>query len=445
MVLEQRGLAIQLEVLNNLVKEEPMIPTKPFKIDKILIWQAYQEVKQKGGAAGIDEEMIGDFDENLKDNLYKIWNRMSSGSYFPPAVKGVAIPKKTGGTRLLGVPTVSDRIAQTVVKKVLDPILEPIFDKDSFGYRPGKSALDAIAVTRKRCWERDWVVEFDIKGLFDNIDHDLLMKALKVHCDIHWVFLYVERWLKAPMQLPDGTLAQRTMGTPQGGVVSPLLANLFLHYAYDAWMRREMPNIPFCRYADDGLLHCKSQEEAAYVLKRIAQRFVECGLEIHTEKSKIVYCKDANRTREYAHISFDFLGYTFRPRRCVDKRGRIHPNFLPAISNASKKAIKRTIRSWHLQLKNDKSLEALSKMFNPILRGWHNYYGRFYPSELGRVWFNVNRYLVQWVRRKHKRYAGHKTRARKYLSCQAYANPHLFVHWQLGVMPRRLNSGSRMS
>jgi len=445
MMMEQRGLAIQSEQLNNFEeKEDAMEPTKPFKVDKMLVWQAYQNVKQKGGAAGIDEETIKGFEENLKDNLYKIWNRMSSGTYFPPAVKGVPIPKKSGGSRLLGIPTVSDKIAQTVVKRVLEPLLEQLFDQDSFGYRPGKSALDAIAVTRKRCWKHDWIVEFDIKGLFDNIDHELLMKAVKKHCDCQWVLLYVERWLKAPMK-HDGNIKERSKGTPQGGVVSPLLANLFLHYAFDVWVRKEMPGIPFCRYADDGLLHCKSQQQAEYVLRRIAERFVQCGLEIHPEKSKIVYCKDANRPGHYPRISFDFLGYTFRPRRCVDKQGRIHPNFLPAISKISKKGIKQEIRSWHIQLKNDKSLDDLSKMFNPVLRGWHNYYGRFYPSELGRIWFNVNRYLVQWVRRKYKRFAGHKSRAREYLSRQAYANPKLFVHWQQGVMPKWLDSGSRMS
>ena len=199
-----------------------------------------------------------------------------------------------------------------------------------------------------------------------------------------------------------------------------------------------MPHISFCRYADDGLLHCKSQTQAEYVLKRIAERFIQCGLEIHPEKSKIVYCKDANRPGEYLHTSFDFLGYTFRPRRCVDKQGRIHPNFLPAISNISKKSIKREIRSWHMQLKNDESLEDLSKMFNPILRGWQTYYGRFYPSALGRVWFNVNRYLIQWVRRKYKRLARHKRRAQEYLSRQAHANSKLFVHWQQGFMPKKV-------
>ena len=361
---------------------------KPFEISKKLVWQAYQEVKSKGGAAGVDGESLELYEHDLKSNLYRLWNRLSSGSYFPPAVKAVSIPKKSGGTRVLGVPTVSDRIAQTVVKRVLEPILEPVFDKDSFGYRVGKSAHDAIAATRKRCWQYDWVVEFDIRALFDNIDHGLLIKALRhhCHCQCRWVLLYVERWLKAPLKQPDGSLRARDKGTPQGGVVSPVLANLFLHYAFDAWVRRELPRVPFCRYADDGLLHCKSQRQAEYVMRRISERFRECGLEIHADKTSIVYRRDVNRSEDHSRISFDFLGYTFRPRRCVNTRGQIHSNFLPAISRSSKKEINRRIRSWHVQLKNEKTLSELSKIFNPILRGWQAYYGHFYPSALRQLW-----------------------------------------------------------
>lgn len=412
-----------------------MEAAKPFEISKKLVVQAYREVKAKAGAAGIDQESIEDFERNLKNNLYRIWNRMSSGSYFPPAVKGVPIPKKTGGTRLLGIPTVSDRIAQTVVKMLLEPMLEPIFDENSFGHRPNKSAHDAIAVTRKRCWEYDWVVEFDIKGLFDNIDHNLLRKALRCHCDCKWILLYVERWLKAPLQDAEGKMIQRNKGTPQGGVVSPILANLFLHYAFDAWVKREMPTMMFCRYADDGLLHCRSQRQAEYVLRRIAQRFRECGLEIHPEKSGMIYCKDKNRRGNYKRISFDFLGFTFQPRRCVNGKVMVHPNFLPAISRASRKAINQEMRSWHIQIKNDKSLLDLSKMFNSVLEGWNNYYGRFYPSAMRVIWRHFNRYLVQWVRRKYKRYAGHKRRAFQYLHRLARANQHIFVHWKVGILP----------
>jgi len=408
---------------------------KPFEISKKLVVQAYREVKSKAGSAGIDEESIKDFELNLKSNLYRLWNRMSSGSYFPPAVKGVSIPKKSGGTRLLGVPTVSDRIAQTIVKMMLEPILEPIFDENSFGYRPNKSAHDAIAITRKRCWEHDWVVEFDIKGLFDNIDHQLLMKALRYHCNCKWILLYIERWLTAPLQVKDGTIIRRYKGTPQGGVVSPILANLFLHYAFDAWVKRELPSVLFCRYADDGLLHCTSQRQAEYVLKRITRRFKECGLEVHPEKSGIIYCKDKNRKESCKRISFDFLGFTFQPRRCVNGKGIVHPNFLPAISKTAKKAINQEMRSWHIQIKNDKSLFDLSKMFNSKLQGWKNYYSRFYPTGMRDIWRNFNRYLAQWIRRKYKRFARHKRRSFNYLNTLAQANSHLFVHWKLGVFP----------
>jgi RNA-directed DNA polymerase len=279
---------------------------KPFDIPKRLVWEGYKEVKANRGSAGVDEESIEVFETKLKDNLYRIWNRMSSGSYFPPPVKAVEIPKKNGGIRLLGVPTVSDRIAQTVVKKVLEPILDPIFDDNSFGYRPGRSAHDAIAITRQRCWKYDWVVEFDIKGLFDHIDHELLMKALRHHCKVRWVLLYVERWLKAPLLNSRGELVPRDVGTPQGGVISPLLANLFLHYAFDAWVRRTMPRIAFCRYADDGLLHCKSRKQAKFVMDMISRRFKDCGLEINAEKSRIVYCKDANRPEAHEDITLTF-------------------------------------------------------------------------------------------------------------------------------------------
>lgn len=411
------------------------VSTKPFEISKQLVLQAYREVKANKGSPGIDGESIEMFEKDLRNNLYRIWNRMSSGSYFPPSVKAVPIPKKSGGVRILGVPTVSDRVAQMVVKLRLEPMLEPVFDDDSYGYRPGRSALQAIAITRERCWKYSWVVEFDVKGLFDNIRHDLLMKALQKHCDVNWVLLYVQRWLEAPIEMSDGIKKARTCGTPQGGVVSPILANLFLHYAFDAWVRRELPTVPFCRYADDGLLHCKSEKQAEFVMKRLTTRLQECGLEIHPDKSRIVYCKDKNRRKEHEDITFDFLGYTFRPRRCINKKGEIHPNFLPAISRSSMKAINKEIRSWHVQLKNGKSLEDLSAMFNPILSGWYAYYGRFYPSAMYRLWINFNEYLVRWVRRKFKRFSDHKRRARDYLDKLARSNPHLFIHWKLKIFP----------
>jgi len=409
--------------------------TKPFVIPKALVWNAFQRVKANGGSAGVDEESIEAFEKNLGDNLYKLWNRMGSGSYFPPPVKAVPIPKKSGGTRMLGVPTVADRVAQTVVKLVLEPALEPVFDRDSFGYRPGRSALDAVALVRRRSWDYDWVVEFDIKGLFDNIDHELLLRALRKHCRNPWVLLYLERWLKAPMVTTEGTLVARERGTPQGGVVSPLLANLFLHYALDAWLRREMRSVRFCRYADDAVIHCKSEVQARWVLRKLGERLRACGLELHPEKTRIVYCHDVNRQTAYPTIQFTFLGYTFRPRKAVDKYGRVYVNFSPGVSREALRTMRQTVRGWHLQLMNDRELSDLSNMFGPVIRGWANYYGRFHPSALKPLWRHVNDYFVRWMRRKYKHLARGVKRAARALGRLADSAPRSFVHWERGFLP----------
>ena len=299
-----------------------MPEAKPYVIPKQLVWEAYQRVKANRGAAGVDGESLAMFEKDLKGNLYKVWNRMSSGSYFPPPVRLVEIPKDNGGTRPLGIPTVADRVAQTVVKMVLEPLVEPQFHPDSYGYRPGKSALDAVGTARQRCWAADWVIDLDIKAFFDSISHDLVERAVAHHTDIPWVRLYVARWLRAPMQRPDGTREERTKGTPQGGVVSPLLANLFLHYAFDVWMQRTFPGVQFERYADDAIVHCRSERQARAVLDAIRGRFEQCGLELHPTKTRIVYCKDDDRPGEYEHVSFDFLGYTFQPRRAKNRWGK---------------------------------------------------------------------------------------------------------------------------
>jgi RNA-directed DNA polymerase len=287
---------------------------KPFTITKKQVYEAYKAVKSNAGSAGVDGQTIEQFDSDLRNNLYKLWNRMSSGSYFPSPVRAVSIPKKTGGQRILGVPTVADRVAQMVVKQLIEPELEPIFLADSYGYRPRKSALDAVGVTRKRCWKFDWVLEFDIKGLFDNIDHELLLRAVRKHVTCKWALLYIERWLTVPMEHADGMKAERTRGTPQGGVVSPILANLFLHYAFDLWMTRAHPDLPWCRYADDGLVHCRTEQEAQALKAELQERLAACRLEMHPTKTKIVYCKDGKRKGTYPNIKFDFPGYGFRPR-----------------------------------------------------------------------------------------------------------------------------------
>ena len=412
-----------------------MDKTKPYDIPKQTVWDAFQRVKANKGAAGVDEETIGEFEKDLKGNLYKIWNRMSSGSYFPPAVKAVEIAKKSGGVRILGIPTVSDRVAQMVVKMHFEPKVEPIFTADSYGYRPRKSAIDALRITRERCWRYDWVIELDIRKLFDRIDHELLMKAVRKHTDSAWEILYIERWLKAPFQMQNGSKVERTMGTPQGGVVSPVLANLFMHYAFDEWMRREHPNNPWARYADDAVIHCRTQKEAKSLLIDLGERFKQCKLELNTEKTRIVYCKDDDRKGNYPLTSFDFLGYTFRPRRSKNRWGKCFINFSPAVSNAASKAMRQTIRGWRMQLKSDVGIDDLSRMFNPVVRGWINYYGCFYKSQLYSVLRHMNRALMYWARRKYKKLAVHKRRASSWLGRLARNRPELFAHWQMGILP----------
>ena len=429
---ERRGRVIGTLPDANPTGEERTVTAKPFDIPKRLIWNAWRLVRANQGAAGADEQSLKSFECDLKNNLYRIWNRMSSGSYFPPPVKEVLIPKKSGGERALGIPTVSDRVAQAAVKLVLEPELEPHFHEDSYGYRPGRSAHQAIAVTRKRCWYNDWVLEFDIRGLFDNIDHTLLMKSVRHHTTCSWVLLYIERWLTAPVQQKDGTLRQRTKGTPQGGVVSPLLANLFMHYAFDRWMTIQFPRLPFCRYADDGLIHCRSLKQAEHVRERIAQRMKECGLELHPVKTRIVYCKDHNRRQQYDCMQFDFLGYNFRPRRSLDRYGRLFSSFSPAIAPSAAKALRQEVREWRLQLKSDKSLEELARVFNPVIKGWLQYYCRFHASAFNAVARNINRAIVRWAMRKFKKLRDHKCRAVEWVLRVAQTRPHLFAHWRAG-------------
>lgn len=404
---------------------------KPFEISKHLVVEAWKRVRSNRGSAGVDGQSIAAFEEQLRDNLYKVWNRLSSGSYFPPPVRRVDIPKGNGGTRPLGIPTVGDRVAQMVVKMVLEPQLEPIFHPDSYGYRPGKSALDAVGTARKRCWRYDWVIDLDIKGFFDAIDHDLLMKAVRKHTDERWILIAIERWLQAPVQLADGSIEARTQGTPQGGVISPLLANLFLHYVFDEWLRRHHPQIQFERYADDAVCHCRSQQEAVDLLAALRQRFTACGLTLHPEKTHIVYCKDDDRKGDFPLTSFDFLGYTFRPRRSKNRWGKLFVNFTPAMSNKASKRIRQEMRSWKLHLRSDKSLEDLARMFGPKIIGWINYYGRYYKSAMYPTFQHLDRTLSRWARRKFKRFRAHARRASHWLQGVARRDPDLFPHWRL--------------
>ena len=413
-----------------------MAEAKPYLIPKQLVWEAYQRVKANRGAAGVDGVSLAAFEKDLKRNLYKVWNRMSSGSYFPPPVRLVEIPKDNGGMRPLGIPTVADRVAQTVVKMVFEPLVEPVFHEDSYGYRPGRSALDAVGVARKRCWDADWVIDLDIKAFFDSIPHDLVERAVAHHTDLPWVRMYVARWLRASVQRPDGTMEKRTKGTPQGGVISPLLANLFLHYEFDLWMRRTFPSVRFERYADDAIVHCGSELQARAVLDAIRGRFAQCGLELHSEKTRIVYCKDDDRPGDFEHVKFDFLGYTFQPRRAKNRWGKYFVSFLPAIGTKAANAIRKTIREWRMaSTRNNQRLEDLARLVNPSVRGWMDYYGRFYRSKCVQVLRHLNVALAAWVRRKYKRFRHRERASMHWLGRIAQRDPKLFVLWQLGVKP----------
>ena len=408
-----------------------MEKVKSFDISKRQVWEAYKCVKTNRGCAGIDKQSIAEFEEDISNNLYKIWNRMSSGSYFPSPVMRVEIPKEDGRTRPLGIPTVADRIAQMVVKNYLEPILEPHFHVDSYGYRPNKSALDAVGMARKRCWRYNWVLDLDIKGFFDNISHELLMKAVTKHTECRWVLLYVERWLKASVAMLDGSFLYPEKGTPQGGVVSPLLANLFLHYAFDYWMQRKYPHVPFERYADDMVCHCRTESQARKLLADLNERLGDCGLELHSEKTKIVYCKDEDRKGDCPVKKFDFLGYTFRPRLSRNRRGKFFVNFSPAISNKAAKAIRKKVRSWSWQLRPGDTLEDLARECNSIIRGWIYYYGRYYPSAMRRILEHINWRLVRWATCKYKKLRGRQRKAEIWLKRIALRQPNLFVHWRI--------------
>jgi len=409
--------------------DELKLSGKPFEISKWAVWEAFEKVKANKGAPGVDAVSIEDFEQDLRNNLYKIWNRMSSGTYFAPPVRAVEIPKPHGvGTRILGVPTVADRIAQTVVADELARRVEPIFHTDSYGYRPGRSALDAVAACRQRCWKTDWVIDLDIQKFFDSVPWDLVVKAVQANTDLPWVVLYVKRWLQAPVQLPDGTLQQRDRGTPQGSAVSPVLANLFLHYAFDTWMTREFPTVRFERYVDDAVVHCVSERQARQVLAAIGNRMEEVGLRLHPDKTRIVYCKDGKRRGSHEFTSFTFLGYTFQPRGARNKNGTMFTSFTPAISRDALKKVGAQVRSWRLHQRTNQSFAALARTVNPVVRGWMNYYGAFYQSALYPLLTRINAYLMRWVRKKYRRLKGRR-KAQQAWQGVTQRYPRFFAHW----------------
>ena len=403
---------------------------KPFDIAKQEVWDAYEQVKANRGGPGVDGVDLEVFDKDLKNNLYKIWNRMSSGTYFPPPVKAVEIAKTHGGgTRVLGVPTVADRVAQTVVARRLEAKVEPVFHPDSYGYRPVRSALDAVGVCRQRCQKYNWVIDLDIQKFFDSVDHALMLKAVEKHADVPWIVLYVKRWLVAPLQLAGGTLQERDRGTPQGSAVSPVLANLFMHYAFDMWMARECPAVLFERYADDAVVHCVSRGQAERLVQAIATRMEEVGLRLHPDKTKIVYCKDSNRRATYESTAFTFLGYTFRPRGARNERDQVtFTAFAPAISKDALKKISGTVRRWRLGRRTNLTLADIARRINPVVRGWMRYYGRFNRSVLYPLFQRINAYLVRFLRNKFKRVRSFK-KAKAGWQRIIDQSPKAFAHW----------------
>lgn len=408
---------------------------KAFAIDKHVVAKAFKEAKANGGAPGIDGQSISEFENNLNDNLYKLWNRMASGSYFPKATRYVEIAKADGGKRILGIPTLSDRIAQGVAKAYIEPRLEAIFHDDSYGYRPERSAHDAIEKARKRCWQYDWVIDVDIKAFFDSIDHELLLKAVSVHISEPWILLYIKRWLKAEMENREGQLIERERGLQQGGVISPILANLFLHYAFDNWMTKNFPDAPFERYADDLLIHVKTKKHAEEILEALKQRLAQVKLELHPAKTKLVYCKDSSRKGEFQQIRFDFLGFTFAPRYARNRSNNKKFNsFLPAASDKAVKRLGKELRQFRLHLQTGKTISELAECHNPVILGWINYYGRFYKSRLSQLLRRINFYLIRWARRKYKRLTS-RSKAWEYLAKIAIRDPNLWAHWAFGVRP----------
>ena len=401
---------------------------KPFNISKERMIEAFKKVKANKGAQGVDAQSLAEFESNLEDNLYIIWNRMSSGSYFPAPVKAVEIPKRLGGWRTLGIPTVADRVAQAVVVLEIEESIDKIFHEDSYGYRPNKQALDAVGTTRKRCWEHEWLLEYDIKGMFDNIDHEMLMKAVRKHVKERWMLLYIERWLKAPIQYKN-RIEQREKGVPQGGVISPLLSNLFMHYAVDEWMQRNHKEVPWARYADDGVMHCNTKEEAEKLMKELDKRLKECGMAMHKEKTRIVYCGSKGIEE---NKSFDFLGYTFQPRRAASgKTEKIFTGFLPAISKEKLKEIRAEIRKDNIRARVDLSLEQIAEWYNPKIRGWYNYFGKYYPSKMTQLWKYFNKALALWARRKYKKIRSSKIKAMQLIKRVQEQKGTLFYHWKL--------------
>lgn len=408
--------------------------TKSIPISRQMIWMAYKKVRANNGVAGVDTISMEEYDVNRSKHLYKLWNRMASGSYFPPAVLEVEIPKKDGKFRKLGIPTISDRVAQMVVKEYLEPRFEEIFSPSSYGYRPKRNAHQALSMARENCWKYDWVIDLDIKGFFDNIDHEKLMKAVHKHVPEKWACMYIIRWLNMPIQKKTGEIElKQGKGTPQGGVISPLLANLFLHYAFDKWIEPSVPKVKYERYADDVVIHCKSKEYAESLLEKLQERMHDVGLELHPDKTKLVYCRDYKRRGDYKTVKFDFLGYSFQPRTAKSKQtGKLFIGYDCAISISSRKRIADKLEELDIINMSFKSIVGIAQKLNPYIRGWINYYGKFRGYELSRIFYLLRKRLIRWARKRYKRYRNSLNKAYKWLNRVREQYPTLFYHWKLG-------------
>ena len=433
---ERRGAVIRL--LGTLTKTDlsgvtKMDKAKSFSISRRLVMHAYQKVRSNKGAGGVDGMSLEEFDKDYRNHLYKLWNRMSSGSYMLPPVRLVEIPKKGGGLRPLGITTVSDRIGQTVVRGLLEPKLEQVFHSNSYGCRPGRSAIQAVAMARARCWKMSWVIDLDIKSFYDDVPHDLLMKAVRRHCTSSWMLLYIERWLKASLQKVDGTVVERTKGIPQGSIIGPVLANLYLHYCIDRWLDIEFPYCAFERYMDDCIIHVDSQNKGMIIMKALEERLRECGLQLHPTKTKLVYCRDSNRKKKGDYnVSFDFLGYAFKPRLAQNsQRGEWFTNWLPAVSTKSKRSMSDKLGRCTSLWTPTGSLQAIARQINPLLIGWTHYYGKFYVTELKKFMHLVNVKVANWARRKYKNLRPSMMKAMQWLHRISVRSPGLFAHWSL--------------
>jgi RNA-directed DNA polymerase len=398
--------------------------TKSQPITRLMVWQAYKKVKANKGAAGIDEVSWAELDKDLNAQMYKLWNRLTSGSYYPMPVREVIIPKTSGGVRKLGIPTIVDRIAQEVVRTHLERIVEPHFHNNSYGYRKGKSQHHAVEMAMTNAMRDDWLIDLDIKGFFDNIDHQLMLKALNHYCNDPWVLMYVERWLKAGIVQHDGKFTDSLSGTPQGGVISPLLSNIFLHVVFDKWMEKHHPEKPFERYADDIVVHCKTEKQALFVLGMIQQRMKACKLSLHPVKTKIVNLRGTSE-KKYPR-SVDFLGFTLRPiwSKVVKGSMLLVTSFM---STKSKTRVLQKFKSYQIH-KWRKPIEALATKLKPVIQGVMNYYCKFWSSHTQSVWVQLNARLLKWVKWEKGLY---KKAAIKWLKAKYKQKPDLFPHWRL--------------